>query len=89
MGNAKRKTAHQRSYNAQELHIYKYILCSMFDLIVAIVNVDVRSKVFDSTFLAVVVVVVVDFIIMHSTYVFLYYYYCSPLDLIHTMLLIF
>lgn len=41
----------------------------MFDLIVAIVNVDVRSKVFDSTFLA-VVVVVVDFIIMHSTYVF-------------------
>ena len=63
----KNRTVERKNY------IYKYILCSMFDLIVAVVVIVwtfARSKVVLKRLVLVVVVVVVDFIIMHSTYVF-------------------
>jgi len=87
---AQKKTTAHRSI--ARITIYKYILCSAFNLIVAIavvvvvvvvavIVVNVLLKGFE---LSLPFAVVVDFIIMHSTYVLFYYYYCSPLDLIHT-----
>lgn len=74
----KNRTVQRKNY------IYKYILCSMFDLIVAVVViVDVRSKVSNRRRRR------CRWFYYYAQHIRFFYYYCSPLDLIHTMLLIF